>query len=427
MTDLETTLAELARLRSGSEPIVSLYLDVRWDDEQQRDRVRLYVQEAVRNALGHYPEGAPGRDALERTLGRAREWVAGLTSQAIEAERQGAALFACEALGLWRPLPFSRPFENALATDAIPHLKQLARLGENARPVLVVAPDREGVDLFAVRHGEVELEETVRAEEPGHPRGDRGRFEPGATRLVANEGPTSRYERQDKDARHDENVTRRHRKAAAAELTALLDRRRDGFVVLVGPARTLAAFERDLPERVQRRIVARVPRPRGWRSGDGVRRDAVVAAATEGAREAARARAGRGVDALVGEALRGGVAVVGPEDVVLATNEGRVHALVLEEDFRRAGWRCDNCEALGAKAGSAETCPYCGGDLRVVRDLGEALVARTVAVGGAVEVLPHDRRLHGYRGIGAFLRQTAPTGLRGASPPWPTATGASQP
>ena len=63
---------------------------------------------------------------------------------------------------------------------------------------------------------------------------------------------------------------------------------------------------------------------------------------------------------MVGEALRGGAAVVGPEDVVLAVNEGRVHALVVEEDFTRTGFRCDNCDALGASVDA-------GGGLPVLR------------------------------------------------------------
>ena len=46
MTVLDGTLSELARLRSGSEPIVTLYRDVRWSDERQRERVRLFVDPA---------------------------------------------------------------------------------------------------------------------------------------------------------------------------------------------------------------------------------------------------------------------------------------------------------------------------------------------------------------------------------------------
>ncbi|HEY6003325.1 MAG TPA: hypothetical protein VIV57_10665 [Anaeromyxobacter sp.] len=59
-------------------------------------------------------------------------------------------------------------------------------------------------------------------------------------------------------------------------------------------------------------------------------------------------------------------------------------------------------------------------------DRGEALVARALAEGGRVEVVAHTNKLHSYRGVGAFLRQTAATGLRGASPPWPAAPGANQ-
>ena len=44
----------------------------------------------------------------------------------------------------------------------------------------------------------------------------------------------------------------------------------------------------------------------------------------------------RTVDAVVGEALRGGLAVMGPDDVVLALNERRVHRLVVEADFARS-------------------------------------------------------------------------------------------
>ena len=54
-------------------------------------------------------------------------------------------------------------------------------------------------------------------------------------------------------------------------------------------------------------------------------------------------------------------------------------------------------------------------------------MARTLAEGGDVEVVAHTNKLHSYRGVGAFLRQTAPNGLRGASQPWPTAPGANQP
>jgi peptide subunit release factor 1 (eRF1) len=417
MNGMDGTLAELARLRSGSEPIVSLYLDIRWNDEQQRQRVRLFVQDRVRQVLSQYRPGSPGREGLVRTLTRIQDHVSGLTGQAYEVERSGLALFACESLNLWRPLFFARPFQNQLDTDHVPHLLQLARLAEDVAPAIVVVPSHEGADVYHVRLGELDIEANLRGFVP---RGGHEAYRPSPTR------PGQHYEREDKNARHADAFVQKARRAAAAQVTALFDQRPGSKVVLVGTSGAVAAFERELPERVREEVVSRVPRPREWDSGDGIRRDGVKELA-EAVLGAERRDEEKVVGALVGEALRGGLGVLGPEDVVLAMNEGRVHTLVVEEDFRRAGYRCENCGALGSNAESAEVCPFCSGELRVVHHLGEALAARALASGARVEVVPHGNKLHSYRGVGAFLRQTAATGLRGASPPWPTAPGASQP
>jgi hypothetical protein len=416
MTDLDGVLGELARLRSGSEPIVSLHLDVRWSDEQQRERARLCVREKTRAILAHYVDGAPGREGLARTLEKIQGFTEGLTGQAYEADRGGCALFACEGLGLWRPLFFARPFRDALCADGIPHLGQLARLAGRQRPALVVVPGLEGADVYEVRLGDVDVEASVRGPVP---RSDSEKFNAGTGQ------PRREFEREAKNERRQEEWARRNRQAAAAQVTLLFDRTPTARLVLVGTAEGAAAFARELPERVREAITARVPLPRAWASSGGIRRSGVRALAQEvlgDGEDGAEREVGR----VVGEALRGGVAVVGPDDVVLAVNEGRVHTLVVEEDLERRGFSCDNCGALGPDVEAAEVCPFCGGELRAVQNLREALVARTLASGGRVELIRHEHRLHSYRGVGALLRQTAQTGLRGASPPWPTAPGASQ-
>lgn len=418
MVELNGTLTDLARLRSRGEPIVSLYLDVRWSDEQQRERVRLYVQSRIRHILAHYPPGTPDREALERTLRRVQEYVDGLSSQAYQADQNGVALFACEALGVWRPHLFRCAFENELCTDAIPHLTQLARLASDVAPAVVVIPDQDGAEIFQVSLGELAAEARL----SGYvPRREQDTFNAGTGK------PGRHYEREEKDERHQEAFIQKNRRAAARQAERLLEQAPGSLMVLVGTAETVAAFERELPERLHERIIARMPRPREWASRDGAKRDGVVAGVAEALAEHERGAEERAIDAVVGQALRGGLGVLGPEDVVQAVNEGRVHRLVIEEDFKRAGWQCDNCDALGSSSGTARPCPYCGGDLRSVQHLGEALVARTLAASGDVEVVAHANRLHSYRGVAALLRQTAPTGLRGSSPPWPTAPGANQP
>jgi hypothetical protein len=418
MVELDGTLSDLARLRSRGEPIVSLYLDVRWSDEQQRERVRLYVHSRLRHILAHYPPGTPDREGLERTLQRVQAYVAGLSTQAYQAEQNGLALFACDGLGVWRPLFFRRVFESELCTDAVPHLSQLARLANDVAPAVVVIPDQTGAEVFQVSLGELATEVRLAGFVP---RREEDTFNAGTGM------PGRQYEREQKDERHQEAFIQKNRRAAARQAELLVEQNSGAYLVLVGTAETVAAFERELPERLHERVIARIPRPREWSSQDGAKRDGIVAGAASALAQHEREVEEHAIENVIGQSLRGGLGVLGPEDVVQAVNEGRVHQLVIEDDFRRAGWQCANCDALGASSGTARNCPYCDGDLRTVQHLGEALVARTLASSGAVQVVAHANRLHSYRGVAAFLRQTAPTGLRGASPPWPTAPGASHP
>lgn len=423
MTELDGTLSELARLRGGSEPIVTLYLDIHWRDEHQRQRVRLFMQEEINRTLGHYLEGTPGHAELKRTLEKIDAYVAGLTRLAYEKDQNGLALFASETLGLWQTHFFKRSFQNQLSTDGFPHLGQLVRLSDDSEPVMVVVPSREGADLYHVSLGDLAIEANLRG---FMPEGDKDYNAGTGGNTIGVGGNTARhYEREKKNERNNETFIQKHRRAAAGEVTAFVDQNPRCHILLVGTSEGLAAFERELPVRMQERVIARIPRPREWDSADGIRRDGIVAGAAKAIADHERHSEEAAVDTVVGESLRGGLAVVGPDDVVAALNQGRVHRLVLEEDFERPGWRCDNCDALGAN--HVESCPYCGGGLHTIHHLGEALVAKTLQAGGEVDVVAHTNKLHSYRGIGAFLRQTAPTGLRGASPPWPTAPGANQP
>jgi len=42
--DASRRLAQLAKLPTAERPVVSVYLDTRWTDEQQRERVRIFLR-----------------------------------------------------------------------------------------------------------------------------------------------------------------------------------------------------------------------------------------------------------------------------------------------------------------------------------------------------------------------------------------------
>jgi peptide subunit release factor 1 (eRF1) len=398
--DLKAALADLSEVRSDGEPIVSLYLDAHWSDEKQRERARLYVRDAIRVAVDHH-KAHPQLEALRRTLDRVASEVALHVEQADEAPpHQGLAVFACEALGLWRVLLAPLPFRSELREDGRPHLLQLARLADDAEPAIIALVQDHGAQIYEVALGAIVNEATVERPVPRR-HGEGGRVQGGAS---------SRVERERKSERHVEEIIGRVRREAAERLRQVWERDPRANLVLVGTSGKVAAFERELPERMREKVVARLPRPPEHASQGEVRAELLGRAvrlvlAHERAAEAAQ------VEHAIGEALRGGLAVLGAADVVLAVNERRVHRLILEEDFEKSGWRCRNCQALGMT--HDEVCSFCQGPLARVDSLGEELIGRTLAEDGEIEVVAHNHRLHAYHGVAALLRQAHASGLSG--------------
>jgi peptide subunit release factor 1 (eRF1) len=406
--DLRRALAELCELRSDAEPIVSLYLDTSWTDEKQRERARVFVQESSKQAVDRHA-AHPQLDALRRTLGRVARAASDRISRSDGAGR-GLAVFACEALNLWRVLDVPQSFRCELCVDGRPHLLQLARLADDVEPALIAFVHGRGLQVYEVALGAVVNEATFEGPMPTR-HGQGGRIRGGASPAPHGASGGAFYERADKNERHIEEVIEKTRREAAGFLQTLWERDPRTHLVLVGTSETVAGFENHLPERMRDRVLARMPRPPGkesWRAnGQHKMLEEVVAKLAEKERKAEA----EAVEHAIGEALRGGLAVLGPEDVVLAVNERRVHRLILEEDFERSGWRCRNCGALGMT--HDEVCSFCQGPLARVDALGEELAGRVLANDGEVEVVGHTNRLHSYRGVAALLRQAKAKGLSG--------------
>jgi peptide subunit release factor 1 (eRF1) len=107
------------------------------------------------------------------------------------------------------------------------------------------------------------------------------------------------------------------------------------------------------------------------------------------------------VQLLVHRAGHGGLAVLGLQATLDAVNTARVHKLVMQQDFRRPGWRCRSCGALAAATHLA--CVQCGSEGTTV-ELGEAMVQAVLQADGLVELIAPDPRLADYEGVGALLR-----------------------
>lgn len=373
--DPRAKLAELARWEPrDAASVVTVYLDTRWIDEQQRERVRIFLKNELRRA---------------REAGRARpddlDWIQregrAIVEQSVWQEASGVALFACRGAGLREVVPVRVAFENAFVVNERPYLPPLAGAVEEAPPSLVVFIDGASarfIPLTATGPGdELVVESPVE-----------GRHSMGGWAAWAQ----SRYRR------HIEEHRGQHFSAVAAAIIEWSDHEGAERIVLAGELRMVALLREHLPERVAVKIAGVV-------SGTGYEPAAAIARrAADLLARVDQSEDGIAVDTVLTEAAKGGQAVDGLERTLEAVNRGAVRRLYVWRGLRDVGRECHVCKAL--QRGLAGACSYCGRDTRTV-DLQEAVVDRVIATGGAVSLIAGHAWLERRGGVAAVLRYAA--------------------
>jgi peptide subunit release factor 1 (eRF1) len=371
--DFKARVTELARIGRTPTPVVTVYLNTRWADEHQRDRVRIFLKNELARA-----RGAPPPRAAEADLSWVEAEGEALLSQATTPEANGVALFACEAVGLREVLSSRVSFENTFAVAETPLLRPLAELGETAPTMLVVFIDTETARLIVVTPTGAGEELELRGDVPGHHR--RG----GWAQMAQ-----SRYQR------HIQDHRARHFEAVVEALIGLVDGHDVRRIVLAGEPRNVAVFRKELPARIAEFVVGAVAGARHEATGVIVERAAEYLPHVEGQREAAE------VDVVLTAAAKRGKATAGLDATLEAVNRGAVHRLYLLKGWSAPGRHCTGCGAL--QGGFTWVCPACGREATTV-ELGEAMAARVVAAGGSVETIEAHQPLAVAGGIAAELR-----------------------
>lgn len=371
--DLKDRMRELARIGRAPTPVVSVYLNTRWADEHQRDRVRIFLKNELVRA-----RSAPTPRAAEADLSWVEAEGEALFEQATRPEAHGVALFACEAVGLREVLSSRVPFENTFAVAETPLLRPLADLVEMAPTALVVFIDTESARLTVVTPAGAGEELELRGDVPGH-------HSRGGWAQMAQ----SRYRR------HIQDHRARHFEAVVEALIGLVDGHDVRRIVLAGEPRNVAVFRKELPGRIAELVAGVVAGARHEATGVMVDRAAEYLPHGEGQREAAE------VDVALTAAAKRGKATAGLDATLDAINRGAVHRLYLLKGWSAPGRRCTGCGTL--QGGFSWVCPACGREATTV-ELGEAMAARVVAAGGFVETIEAHQPLAAAGGIAAELR-----------------------
>lgn len=370
MTDVRALLVRLAQLEKGP-PVVTVSLDTHWRDEQQRDRVRVFVRDRVRDARRLF-EGA-GDEGLSATFDRIERWSNEVINRDRHEDAGGLILYASESRDLFVECVMPQASEEGMWVDPWPRLWPLALQLELTRPLIVVEVDATGAHLFQWQFGQLD-QQSIERDIPGrHKMGgwSQARFQ-----------------------RHIEDHKQRVAKEVAQRLHQLVIEDPDACVVLLGQGQTLRAFQRQLAAPVAQRVVALRPSP----ADPGKR----MALGLEVLDEERVAREFAVVHHVLRQGLSDRSGTVGLEDTLMALNGQQVRTLAMSRRFDVYGVRCRSCEALWTRGPTG--CVFCGEPVDTV-SLRDAVLRRAVQQGAEVLLVTEGGPLETYSGLGTLLRR----------------------
>lgn len=371
--DVTARLQALARTTPGTAPIVSVYLDTRWSDEHQRERVRIFLKNEIRKAA------AMSVGQLEADLA----WIAAegerLVGHEVHPEIAGVAMFAGGPGRLREVLPVAVPFSDSFTVASTPRLRPLATALGGAPRAAVLFVDSESARLVAVTEQGPGDEVTLEAADA------LGQHRRGGWLLLLQ----SRYQR------HIHVHRARHFEAVAAALTDLVDHHGLRAIVLAGEPRNLAVFRAHVPLRLSGRIAGEVSAAR-YEPSSLLAERALAVIRHRGAGDLAAA-----LDTVLVDAEGGGHAAAGADATVDAVNRGAVDRLYLLRSYEEEGRACPACQALQRDA-SGE-CRRCGAATGLM-ELGEGMVQRVLAAGGDAASVEAHAGLERAGGVAALLR-----------------------
>ncbi len=166
-TSLETPLRDqldrLAAFEPGSGPVISLYLDLRPDQNGQRAQAQVFLRNSVDEQARSL--SAKERTDFENAVARIEQYLAG----SVPKSSSGLAIFASTTGDFFEAIPFDVPIEQpSMHVGAVPQLYPLARLNDQYPRYAALLLDTNSANLYVfalgaeTRHEKVQNEKTRR-------------------------------------------------------------------------------------------------------------------------------------------------------------------------------------------------------------------------------------------------------------------------
>ena len=378
--EMRNEIRKLARIEEGPYPFFSLYLNTRWDSEQQRERIRLFTKNQMKKGFDRLKGKGDWQKTYPEDQKQIERFVEGLVRRSYDEGVDGIAIFSCSAANTFLTYPSIMPFENEFFLSSLPILRPLMRLSSQYQDTLAVMVETDSAKLFEISLEGLLAEFSIESYVPG--RHDQGGW------------AQMRYQR------HIRDHINKHHKEVSEQLTELFDTGKWERVVLIGQDRTLANFKSFLPERVKQQITDT------FSMDFSEERSKVLRRIFERLFQREKEGVSRKIEELKERTPQGGRAAFGLDGTLEALNKGQIQTLYLLTSFSLPGGICSRCGSLvliHPPAHPSASCPFCKGNTRDI-NLGEEMMRSVLRQDGEVKWVEENHTLKENDGMGASLR-----------------------
>jgi peptide subunit release factor 1 (eRF1) len=373
-TPLRGQLDRLAAFEPTDLPVISLYLDMR-PDQQGKRQIAQFIRKTFSERQKTFASGSPERLSFDEDMKRISDFLA----ENVERSAQGLAIFACHGASLFETAQMNAPIDDYwLFIGAVPHLYPLARVNDQYPRYAALVVDTNSARLFVFSLGVTESQRDVKNVK---------------TRKTSIGGwSQARYQR------HAENFHAQHMKEVVDVLDRVVRKESINQIVVSCDDVTRPLLANELPKHLAEKVVATIPLDIKAPEHEVLQETLEALRAKDAETDQER------VEAMIGAWRGGGLAVAGPEDTLEALQMGQVEELLIAAT--PAALRRTTAVPPGTTPGPVDvdtSAPSADIDTERLKLSGE-LVARAQASSARVRFIEDSKLLFDVGGVGALLR-----------------------
>jgi len=291
-------------------------------------------------------------------------------------ESGSLCIFCCWVLDYFEVIPLALPVEDLVRVDSSPYIKPLAQMRDEYEDYAVVVADNERARIFLVAAGKTDTEKRVKGNIKNH--------------VKVGGWSQQRYERR-RDKEFEGYV-----REIVLRLTELDKDREFRRIIVVGGKEAVSEITRGLPPRLADKLVGE--KPLDLKKGEKYVNREIFELFVQAERKAEVTL----WDRIKESYYRGEPAAMGVEDVLTASQAGRVDKAIANRESGFEGRRCRDCEKLST--GQPPKCPGCGSESLFDVDLVNEIVELLTRTGADIEFADEIEELAEAGNIAALLR-----------------------